>query len=669
MKFFFIARNFLNQKISRFSAALCMTATLAMLAGCGAGNTSGPAAPPGAAPAGTPAAATAATLALSATPVTVKSDNSTSTTITVTTLNTSNALATDILVSLSADTGILSVPSVITGAAGTATAGIATFTFSSGVASKDNRTATITARSAGAPSAQIPVQIVGSTVTLNSNAAALPDDGSSPATLTVAVKDAGGNAISGSAVTLTTTGTGNVTLTPASGTTDVNGQLIATVAGAAAGTATVTATALGATASTAFTVSPTAATFAITQTTNGTVVTANPNLVAMKIGDSLVVEVFNPNPPSVQNPVPSVTFATTLGTWIGGTTVLNNVPVVAGVASATLTTTQAGLANVQVFDPVITTSSDALAVSMTAVTAAAITLQASPSVVATSVGTTTGVSTLLATVTDAAGRPVGDAPIAFSIINPTGGGESVSPVVVFSASTAASGLGLGQARTTFTSGSLPSAQGGVQVRASVLGTGVATNTSPSGNDAAIVIGGTAGSIAFGQATVLQEADNATNYVLAMSVLVADVNGSPAPAGTVVNLSLWPIAWSTGTGCSPGPTFYNEDVNENLFLDLGEDGARSPYPAGAFVVGNLDSLLTPPNSAAGTVPGTVTTDANGVATFNLTYSKTSAIWNVVRLRARTIVQGTEALSEFQFRLAPLLADIDPVCLLPDSPYRF
>lgn len=668
MKFFFIARNFLNQEISRFLAALCMTATLAMLAGCGAGNTSGPAAPPAAAGAGTPAAATAATIALSATPVTVKSDNSTSTTITVSTLNASNALIPDILVSLSADTGILNVPSVTTGAAGTAT-----FTFSSGVARKDNRTATITASSAGAPSAQIPVQIVGSTVTLNSTAAALPDDGSSPATLTIAVKDAGGNAISGTAVTLTTTGTGNVTLTPASGTTDVNGQLIVTVAGAAAGTATVTATALGATASTAFTVSPTATTFAITQTTNGTVVTANPNLVAMKIGDSLVVQVAAPA-------AANVTFATTLGTWIGGTTVLT-VPVAAGIASATLTTTQAGLANVQVFDPVTTANSDALAVSMTAVTAAAITLQASPSVVAKSVGTTTGVSTLLATVTDAAGLPVGDAPIAFSIINPTGGGESVTPVVVFSASTASSGLGLGQARTTFTSGSLPSAQGGVQVRASVLGTAVATeatgtNLTSSGNDAAIVIGGTAGSIAFGQATVLQEADNATNYVLAMSVLVADVNGSPAPAGTVVNLSLWPIAWSTGTACTVDAntattgTFLNEDVSENLILDAGEDGTRGYYATGVVVAGGtIDGLATPPNSAAGLVPGTVTTDANGVATFNLTYGKTSAIWNVARLRARTVVQGTEAVSEVQFRLAPLLADVDPVCRLSDSPYRF
>jgi len=173
-----------------------------------------------------------------------------------------------------------------------------------------------------------------------------------------------------------------------------------------------------------------------------------------------------------------------------------------------------------------------------------------------------------------------------------------------------------------------------------------------------VIGGTAGSVAFGQATVLTEANNATNYVLAMSVLVADVNGSPAPAGTVVNLSAWPIAWSTGVKCAPDldaattGTFRNEDANENLILDTTptEDGVRIYYANGTTVSGGAkDGILTPSNSAGGIVPGNLTTDANGIATFNLTYGKTSAIWIVTRIRARTVVQGTEAVSEIQFRL--------------------
>jgi len=559
---------------------------------------------------------------------------------------------------------------------------------------KTNRTVTITATSAGA-SALVPVQIVGSTVTMNATGSNLPDDGSSPVTLSITAKDSASNTVSGVPVTLTKTGTGNVTLTPTSGVTNASGQLAVTVGGAAAGSVTVTASALGATATTNFTVTSTAATFGIEQTTNGAVVTPNPTSVAMKIGDSLVVQVNAPAPAA------TVTFATTIGSWNGGGPTLD-MAVVAGKASATLTTTQAGVATVQVFDPLAPSNNDSLTVSMTAATAAKITLQASPSVVSKSVGTTTGVSTLVATVTDSSGLPVGDAPVAFSIINPTGGGESLTPVVAFSASTATNGLALGQARTTFTSGSLPSAQGGVRIRASVLGTAVATNSAPSGPDAAIVIGGTAGSIAFGIATVIAEAGNGTDYVRAMSVLVADVNGSPAPAGTVVNLSLWPIAWSTGSGCFPDPdsisgvqgTFLNEDANENLILDPNEDGTRKYYASGSTTTtsfscttptpptppvctsgplvtsapGTTDGLATPPNSAGGIVPGTVTTDANGVATFDLTYGKTSAIWIVTRLRARTIVQGTEALSEIQMRLDPTVPDVTP-CKLPNSPYKF
>ena len=55
---------------------------------------------------------------------------------------------------------------------------------------------------------------------------------------------------------------------------------------------------LGATASSAYTVTPTAATFGIDQTTNTTTgaVVTNPSLVAMNIGDSLVVRVNAPAP-------------------------------------------------------------------------------------------------------------------------------------------------------------------------------------------------------------------------------------------------------------------------------------------------------------------------------------------------------------------------------------
>jgi len=522
---------------------------------------------------------------------------------------------------------------------------------------------------------------------------------------------------------------------------------VVTVAGAGAGAATVTATGVGATVTTSFTVTPTAATFSIDQTTNATgpVVTADPTVVAMKIGDSLSVRV---NAPAG---ITNVTFATTIGTWSVSGTAVQSVAVVAGKATAILNTTLAGVANIQVFDTAApTVSSDTLTVTMTAATADRITLQATPNVLPKSVGGTVGAATLVATVRNG-GTPVGDAPVAFEIINPTGGGETISPVIVLSAATTAGGLGLGEARATFTSGSLPSPAGGVKVRARVVGTtvvteAIGTNVTNSGPDVAITIGGTAGSVAFGIATVLQEVSNATAYKQAMSVLVADANGSPVP-GTVVSLSAWPAAWSTGGGCFPdrdfgvpyqpldttlplaypfvGGTFLNEDVNENLTLDSGEDGVRDfyYYPGFGLTAGQVENCgspisgtgaagipagcgpapnptpcttdpdpyvystctvptprtggLTPTNSAAGIVvstrtadaPGTATTDASGVATFDLVYGKTSALWVITRIRARTLVQGTETSGQIEFRLPGLESDITPICRLPASPYLF
>lgn len=650
---------YFRQRIFRCSVSLLFATAVAALAGCSDNTAS----------IGTTSSAlttTVATLQLSSAPATVNSDGLSQATITVTAVNAANAVVPDTTVTMSADTGNLGSGTVITDSAGKAE-----ITFTSGTLTKSNRVATITA-TAGSVTAQLTVPIVGSTVTVNPTIATLPDDGASPVTLVITAKDAGGNIVPNTAVTLTTGGAGSVTLTPSSGTTDVNGQLAVVATGAAAGNVTVTVAAVGSTTTASLTVSPSAATFAIDQQTlNGTVITNN-ILTPMYIGDSLAVRVNAPAPTT------SVLFATSIGVWNGGTNMLS-VPVVAGKATATLTTTGAGVANIQVYDLASVTSSDALTVTMTAKTANSITIQASPGLVSKSTATTTGVSTLTASVRDANGYPVGGAPVAFSILNPTGGGETVSPVVVFSATATGNGLALGDARTTFTAGSLSSPATGVQVRASVANTAVVTeamgvNATASGNDASVVIGGTAGSVTFGNATVLSEGGNLTAYVLAMSVLVADSNGNPVPTGTAVNLSVWPIAWSTSSlPCVPDPdtattgTFWNEDSNENVNLDTAEDGVRI-NSLGAQAGGTVDSLITPPNSAGGTLPGTVYTDASGVATFELTYTKTNALWIVDRIRARTIVQGTEAVGETTFRLAALQSDTVP-CRLSPSPYNF
>jgi hypothetical protein len=615
---------------------------------------------------------TAAYLNLLVSPRTVLSDGTTSTTITVSALNAAHAVVPDVIVTMSADTGILGAATITTGSDGTATV-----KFSCDNNNPINRTATITA-TAGAVSAHTLVQIVGSTITLTpTGTIGLSASGLSPVTLKATVSDAGGTIVPNTPIALTTTSTdsGRVTVTPASGTTNTSGQFTATVAGAAAGTVTLTVTALGTTATKEIPVSTSASSFAIDDQLLNTVDIGNPKPTAMKIGDQLAIEV------SVPLPTTTVVFVTTMGSWVGGTTWIQvTVDLVTRKAIATLATTLAGIANVQVYDQTTPSTSDALTVAMaSSAIANSIMLQATSNVVPISVGTTTGTSTLVATVRDATlptGVLVAGAPVSFSILNPTGGGETIYPVVVMTGTD-------GKASTTFSSGSVSSDPAGVQIRASVVGTSVATGTDPSGKDASIIIGGTAGSVAFGQATVISENDNKTQYIYPMSILVADSSGH-AVAGARISLSLWPIAWSTGTFCTFDPdngtnkgTFRSEDINANLILDPGEDGLRIYYATGVPVAGGkTDGKLTPVNSEAGALPsGDIYTDASGVADFNLTFPKSSAIWTIVRMRASTIVQGSETVGEIIFRLPFMEGDVVitngvvTTCRLPDSHYIF
>ncbi|MBW6487289.1 MAG: hypothetical protein K0B01_14185 [Syntrophobacterales bacterium] len=477
---------------------LCLTI---LLGGCGSGGLNDVSAPSDGGDMGGVTAPIPASLNLSPLPTTVKSDGSTISTITVNALNAANAALSGVTVTLGTDTGVLGAPTVVTDSKTPASV-----TFNSG-GNPINRTATITA-TAGTVKAQIPIQVVGSTVTLTSTGTTLPDDKTSPLTLTVTAKNAGNIVVPDAEVVLTSTGAGKVTITPVSGKknsggaitkTGDDGVFTATVEGSAAGAVTLTATTLGATVTKEVTVTTVGASFAIDQQKLDGVVIANDTTTAMRIGESLELQVNAPGGGTV-------TFATTVGVWDGGTQKEIIKTVASGKAIATLTTTQAGVANVQVYANKDT--NDTLTVAMSSgAPAYRVILQAEPTNVPVSVGTTTGSSTLTATVYDDASpypNPVGGVPVLFSIVNPTSGGETVLPVVATTAETTSVGLSLGQARASFTSGSMPTGAYGVQIRASVAGTTVETGTSPSGNDATIIIGGVAGSIAFGQATIIEE---------------------------------------------------------------------------------------------------------------------------------------------------------------------
>lgn len=621
-----------------------------------------------------------AKVVLSTTLAAVKSDDSDQADIVATLLDSGNSIVVGAKASFTSSSGVLVVANPVSDASGKVTG-----KFSSGTSDASNRTATITV-SSNAVSSLIPVRVAGSTISLALvGTTTLPSDASKTADLTVTAKDGGGSPVGNSPVTISSVGTpvggltfstdGGKTFTPtATGNTDSNGNFAVKVGGNIAGAANASVSALGVVRTQSFTVTQatTSANFAVSSV-NGAPLPTN-RVVPLSIGASLSVSV-------AASASANAVFASSLGTWDGTASSVVTKPITGGVASATLVSTKAGVANVQVYDPAVTGRTESFALAITAPSSAAanITIQASPNVVQKSTGGTTGTSSLVATVTDNNGNPVGGAQVSFEIIKSTGGGETINPVVQLSASVPSGDVGLGQARITFTSGSLPSAQGGVEIRAKVVGTSVTTvdPKTPGPADALLTIGGTPGSIAFGQATVLSENSNLTAYILPMSVLVADSNGN-AVANTKVNLSVWPYAWSTGGGCTVGKTYLNEDQNENLILEPTEDGFRQEVdrltllptgPINPIGPGTTDGKITAVNSAAGALPSVVTTDASGVATFDYTYTKPSALWIITRIRASTIVQGTETVAETKFRLDALDKDVTPKCLLPNSPYVY
>jgi hypothetical protein len=340
----------------------------------------------------------------------------------------------------------------------------------------------------------------------------------------------------------------------------------------------------------------------------------------------------------------------------------------------------AGNANVQVdaLDAggnILSSASTLLALSSSAANAASITLQAGLSSMPPSIGNTKSTTTLTAMVRDATNNPVGNAAVLFELVNPTGSGEQISPVTVMTSATGATG----QALSTFTAGPLPTTQMS-QIRASVIGT-----VTPVQATTTITVGGTATSIAISPSTTISSINTNTTYQLPVSILVTDSLGN-AVSNAQVSLSLWPKQYRkgnrSGATCSITPStsagppatsavwLNNEDVNENAFLDAGED---VDGPGGSLTVapyrGVPDGILWPPQASGGSVPASVMTGVDGTATFNWTYLKQYADWVAVRLRAKTGVQGSESTSEVVLTLTGSAADevISP-CPLPSSPFN-
>jgi hypothetical protein len=267
--------------------------------------------------------------------------------------------------------------------------------------------------------------------------------------------------------------------------------------------------------------------------------------------------------------VDEIRFSTTLGSWNGG------VSKTVTVARTSDTSTQtfnaggsAGNATVQVdalsaSGSVLATSKRIFALSATADSANSINLQSSVTVLAPSSGGTTSTAELSARVLDAGNNAVAGASVLFELVNPTGNGEQIDPVVVSTNSS-------GYATSTFTAGTSSTLQSST-IRASVIGSLIPPS------DITLTVGGTAGSVAIGTSTTITSVNSDTSYSLPVTVMVTDSNGN-AVSGVTVSLSIWGKRYFKGTRpkvddvcpADIDSVFANEDVNENLLLEPGED---------------------------------------------------------------------------------------------------
>jgi hypothetical protein len=490
--------------------------------------------------------------------------------------------------------------------------GLATATLSPG-ADAGNRDITVTAQAGGITSTYL-VKATGSTVGITGPSSVV--FGSS-ATLSINVKDSGGQGVPFVPVTVSSAN-GNQ-LSPSTATTNVNGVATVSFTGSqgSSGEDTVTATALGTTDS--HTISVSSDDFSVTAASSVLINVCTPVNVAWSTGGAPVANT------AVSLNSTRGTLYTNSNCATAGNQVTTNG---AGNATAYLRSPNAGPATVTASGPGFVPSASA-SLEFVAVTPSSLVLQASR----TKLNLNDSV-TLTATVRDAAYNLVKGATVQFSIQTDTTSGSLDADSGVTDS--------LGRVSTVYNSTSQPSSLNGVTIRASIPGTGISEII-------VLTVGDSSLSINLGMATRIESPNTAT-YRYPGAVQVSDSAGNPV-AGARVTLKLDAesydkgfridtMAFSTVSDDSTFSTFItngflscmNEDGNRNGILDAGEDF-------------NGDGLLQPGIPA--TVTPLVTTDEFGNAAFDVVYPKDYANWIQVKLIATAEVSGTESTSAIRF----------------------
>lgn len=502
--------------------------------------------------------------------------------------------------------------------------GVATARLSAG-ANKSLRNITVTVTS-GPAVGSITLPVTGTRLTLTGATSLKRADSS---TYVARLLDSSGNGIGGALVSISSS-IGNA-LSTSTATTSPNGEVQFLYTASNAGTDTLTVTGLGATARAIIGVS--AIDFVVLSPGAGTSVIVN-------TPQTVTVQYQN-----VPGPIPGATvqFSTTRGSLNVSSAITNG----AGQASVIISSTSAGPANLVA--RIAGVGEITLPLNFVAVTPASLVLQANPGAVLPNSSGATNQSTIEAVVQDASGNSVANQLVNFSIETDDGNGGSLStPTALTDAS--------GRAQVQFVPGAQSTRTNGVRLRATVAGTAVTGTTGLTVNGQALFI-----SIGFGN--TIGNRDE-TTYSKQFSVYVTDANGN-AVGNQQITLSALPINYGKGfldwsgtvytTNASSTPplgartTCPNEDVNRNGALDAGEDL-------------DVNGRLSPGNPVV-VVPGRVTTDAQGRASFLLEYGEQFVPWVSVELLAGASVGGTESRSSLIYALSGLASDFSNQTIPP------
>lgn len=543
-------------------------------------------------------------------------------------------------VSLSASSGNLVVASATTDASGVITA---TLSPGSAATDKSNRVITVTAQS-GSAMGSVQVQVAGTTAAFSG--ATSMQASNTPTTFSVLVKDSKGVAISGAVVTSTSSQIGNA-LASTTATTDGNGSAVFSYTPSNAGSDVLTFSVLGTTATANLTVS--GQDFAFVSPAPNTTVT---------VGASQTVRVrylVSGNPQSGR----TVNFASTAGTFTGSTSVQTDVN---GEATATLSSSFAGTATVSA--TIAGVGTPTLPISFVAVTPANLVLQASPSAIGPNSGSsTTQQSTVLARVTDANGNPVQAQTVNFTLT----ADPSIGSLSTASATTDSNG----QASVKYISGPNSTANNGVHISASVVGTSVTGTTQLTVNQAALFIALGTGN------QLITDPNDTTTYTMPWSVFVTDSSGTAVP-GIALTVKVLPVSYGKGTMAWNGSVWTTADYtgaqSSSLSLTGNTNGGKRLWCANedTDLSGNYtqakdingNGVLDPGNVIA-LMPTSqpLKTDGNGRALIYLQYSRSYAPWVTVSLVVTAQVAGTESTRQQTFFVPALSADVSSQTVMP------